>query len=85
MSERPSFTSPLYAAVRQGAKEIAQALPAFPESVQPVNEPGTLGNPTPSMVTDQIEYGHESDRSYEAMLERYASQARDQEMEMERD
>lgn len=85
MSERPSFSSPLYAALRQGAKELAQALPAFPDSIQPVNEAGTLGNPTPSMVTDQIEHAHEFDRDYEAMLDRAASAQREQENEMERD
>lgn len=93
MSERPSFSSPLYAALRQGAKELAQALPAFSDSIRPVEEMGTLGNPTPHLVTDQIEgptaeaasYAQESDRGYEAMVSQYAGQAREQEMEQERD
>lgn len=51
MSERPSFSAPLYAAVRQGAKELAQVLPAFPESVRPVEEANTLGNPTQALLT----------------------------------
>lgn len=38
------------AAVRQGAKEIAQVLPAFPDSVKVVEEAGTPGNPTPREV-----------------------------------
>ncbi len=36
--------------VRSGAKEFAQILPAFPESVRPVEEPGLAGNLTPQEV-----------------------------------
>jgi hypothetical protein len=50
---RPSFTSPFYAWIRQGGKEAAQALPAFPNSIKVVEEPGTLGNPTQQMVTEE--------------------------------
>lgn len=50
---RPAFSAPLYAAIRQGGKELGQVLPAFPDSVRPVEEPGTLGNPTPAEVTEQ--------------------------------
>lgn len=59
MSEpsRPAFDAPLYAALRQGAKEVGQALQAFPDSVRTVEEPGTLGNPTPQMVTAQAQPG----------------------------
>jgi hypothetical protein len=85
MSENPAFSAPLYAAVRQGAKEFAQALQAFPDSIRTVEEMGTLGNPTPHLVTDQIEYGHEPDRGYEAMLDRAASIHKEQEMELERE
>jgi hypothetical protein len=35
---------------RQGLKELAQIVPAFPESVRVVEEPGALGNPTPVEV-----------------------------------
>lgn len=39
------------AALRQGAKEVAQVLPAFPaHGIQPVEEPGTPGNLTPQEV-----------------------------------
>ena len=65
---RPAFSAPLYAAIRQGAKEIGQILPAFPESVRPVEEAGTLGNPTQAMVTQEIGTVH----GYDAMLDRYA-------------
>lgn len=44
----------LQAFLRQGAKELAQVLPALPDSVRVVEEPGTLGNPTPQMVTQEI-------------------------------
>ena len=53
-SNRPAFSAPLYASVRQGSKEFAQILQAFPDSVRPVEEPGTLGNPTSAMITDEI-------------------------------
>ena len=35
---------------RAGFKEVAQALPAFPQSIRPVEEPGLAGNPTPQEV-----------------------------------
>ncbi len=68
-SNRPSFSAPLYAALRQGAKEIAQILPAFPDGVRPVEEAGTLGNPTQAMVTQEIGTFH----GYDAMLDGYAN------------
>jgi hypothetical protein len=43
--------APLHAAVRQGARELAQILPAFPDSnVKPVEEPGQMFNATPQEV-----------------------------------
>ncbi len=36
----------LAALARQGAKEAAQVLPAFPDSMRVVEEPGQIGNPT---------------------------------------
>lgn len=49
------------AMARAGLKEIAQALPAFPaQGIQPVEEPGLVGNPTQQIVTDQMEYVPES-------------------------
>lgn len=53
-SNRPAFSAPLWAAARQGAKELSQALHAFPDSVRVVEEPGTIGNPTSQMVTEQV-------------------------------
>jgi hypothetical protein len=69
MSERPSFGAPLWAALRQGTKEFAQLLPAFPDSARPIEEPGTLGNPTPQMITEQIG----TLDGYNQMLDSYAS------------
>lgn len=83
-TSRPSFSAPLYAALRQGHKELAEGmLPAFPDSVRPVHEPGTLGSPTAQMVTEQIGsvYG------YDKMLDRYAGhqvERNEPEQEMER-
>jgi hypothetical protein len=43
--------------LRLGLKELAQALPAFPDStVRPVEEAGVFGNATPQIVTDQMGY-----------------------------
>ncbi len=47
----------LAAMARLGLKELAQALPAFPDStIKPVEEPGAAGNVTPQIVTDQMGY-----------------------------
>ena len=43
----------LDASVRVGFKELAQILPAFPDSVRPVEEPGLPGNLTPQEVMHQ--------------------------------
>ena len=40
----------LAAWLRAGSKELAQALPATPQSIRPVEEPGLAGNPTPQEV-----------------------------------
>lgn len=41
----------LHALVRQGAREVAQVLQAFPDSnVRPVEEAGQIFNPTPQEV-----------------------------------
>jgi hypothetical protein len=80
---RPSFSAPLYAAFRQGAKELAQVLPAFPESARCVEEPGTLGNPTMQMVTAQMG----TLNGYDRVLDQYAShgsEERENEKEIER-
>lgn len=47
--------APLHAFVRQGAHELTQILPAFPDSnVRPIEEPGAMGNPTQMIVTNEI-------------------------------
>ena len=43
----------LWAAGRQGGHELGQALPATKDSIRVVETPGTLGNPTQQMVTEQ--------------------------------
>ncbi|MGE0758369.1 MAG: hypothetical protein AB7O38_15175 [Pirellulaceae bacterium] len=43
----------LAAWARQGHKEISQILPAFPDSVKVVEEPGMPSNPTSYEVTQQ--------------------------------
>lgn len=55
---------------RQGLKELAQALPAFPDSIRPVEEPGVAGNPTPHIVTKQMGAG-----SYQDRLNSYIAQS----------
>jgi hypothetical protein len=62
----------LWAAWRQGLKELAQALPAFPGSVRPVEELGGFANPTQMEVSnDKGEYQQwlESRRQESAMQE----------------
>jgi len=76
-STRPAFTAPLYAALRQGSKEFAQLLPAFPDSVRPVEEPGTLGNPTQAMLTQDIGSVH----GLQAHLDIYAARGQGREKE----
>jgi len=51
--------------LRLGLKELAQALPAFPDSnIRPVEEPGTWGTATPQMITDQMGYDTALDTSH---------------------
>jgi hypothetical protein len=43
------------AMLRQGFKELAQIVPAFPsQGIQPVEEPGLAGNPTQPAVSQQM-------------------------------
>jgi len=54
MAERAIGAGQVDGMIRIGGKELGQALPAFPsQSIQPVNEPGTVGNPTPSQIDEQ--------------------------------
>jgi len=84
-SRQPSFSAPLWAALRQGAKELSQILPAFPEGVRVVEEPGMMGVPTQYEVNHQLGVG----RDIDTMLDTYAARAhsgreQSQEQEMER-
>ena len=79
-SSRPAFSAPLYAWMRQGLKECTQLLQAFPDSIHPIEEPGTLGNPTQAMVTEQIG----SFSGYNAMLEGYAGRGKGKEAVQDR-
>lgn len=55
---------------RQGAKELAQVLPAFGDSIRPVEEMGLPGNPTPQSISmDQGLYGYRRDYEREPMPE----------------
>jgi hypothetical protein len=64
---------------RQGFKELAQALPAFPShGIQPVEEPGLAGNLTPQEIT--------ADKAgYESVLEAYAQRGREVEPQKEQE
>ena len=58
------------ALLRQGPKELAQILPAFPSgAVQPVEEPGLLGNLTPQEVLQD----KGAQQSYQSMLKGYTA------------
>lgn len=42
--------------LRLGGHELTQALAAFPDSnIRPVEEPGVFGNPTPQIVTQEMD------------------------------
>lgn len=56
-SARPSSEALFRAMARQGLKEFAQVLPAFKDSIQIVEEPGTAANPTPQEVYKQAHEG----------------------------
>ncbi len=78
--------APLHAAVRQGADEISQILPAFPaQSVQPVAEPGQMLEPTQQQVTDEARgRAAEASSSLKAMMDAKPQQGPKQERGRER-
>ena len=62
---------------RMGIKELSQALPAFPShGIQPVEEIGAAGNPTPQEVF--------AGKSYQEVLDQHTSREPEQGQEMER-
>jgi hypothetical protein len=74
MSEQPALSGQFEAWVRQGAKDLHNAIvPAFPESARGVEEIGTPLAPTQAMVTQDLEVG-----SYENDLSHYAARAEPQ-------
>ncbi|MBY0589147.1 hypothetical protein K2X85_18385 [bacterium] len=87
-NSRPAFMAPIYAAARQGLKELAQYLPAFPENPRPIEEPGMMGNPTQQMVTEQsgtLDRLHEKlDQQASLHAENHEPQRNEQEDDMER-
>ncbi len=54
----------LPAILRVGLKELAQIVPAFPDSVKPIEEPGLPGNLTPQEVVQQ-KHGREREPELE--------------------
>ena len=67
------------AMARLGLKELAQALPAFPDStIKPVEEPGAYGNITPQIATDQM--GYDSALADSAHRGQFQNQDKDREM-----
>ena len=72
--QRPSFGGQLNALLREGAKDLHNAIvPAFPTS-RGVDEPGTPLSPTSQMVTADLGTGKE-DKGYAAMLGGFAARA----------
>jgi hypothetical protein len=72
----------MYAFMRQGSKEVGQALKAFPDSIHPVEEIGTMGNPTQLTVNQEQgnvwgkpDAAQGRDPSFDAQLEAKAQQA----------
>lgn len=78
--ERKIGEGALAAAWRQGLKEVGQALKALPDSMPIVEEPGTLGNVTPQVVTQQMGYDYLAERQAELGVQ---AQNREKQPEME--
>ena len=64
---------------RMGLDELAQVLPAFPDSIHPQEEPGAPGTATQAIVTDQMGYHHDE---HLPPLETYEPGMPEQEMEI---
>lgn len=61
--------APIHALIRQGADEMAQVLPAFPDSnVRPQSEMGQMFEITPGMATEQIK-GKQPEKEPELEME----------------
>jgi len=77
----PAFS----ASWRQGLKEVGQVLPAFPDSIRPVEELGTLGNPTQLEVNMekgvQPSYGRSSYGEYLASHQSEVRESQDRGLE----
>lgn len=81
MSDAKIGAGALEAFIRQGAKELAQALPAFPDSnIRVVEEPGQMGN----AVSREI-YEQKHDVSFDARVEASARQMAARQVEPERE
>ena len=63
--------------IREGFKELAQALEAFPGHIHHVEEPGLYGNPTPLIVTDQMGASHFDQQLREASQRSGPDQSKD--------
>jgi len=79
-----STSSLFWAQWRQGLKDLQNAaLNPWNGVTQTHEEPGTIGNPTQQIVTEDIR----GDQGFDAMLDRYAAgrgqQAKEPEMERE--
>ncbi len=76
VNPRPPSSATFAAVFRQGAKEIGQIIPAFPDSIRPVEEMGTMLNPTPQQVTRALDGQpgpiQPKDQGFEAMFNTYA-------------
>ncbi|MCA9076966.1 MAG: hypothetical protein KDA93_18210 [Planctomycetaceae bacterium] len=80
-STRPSTASVLWAAWRQGLKDVQNAvLDPWNGVHQGHQEPGSIGNPTQAMVTQDIGTVH----GYQKMLDDYAGRS-EPSQEQERD
>jgi hypothetical protein len=76
-AERPSTLSTLTSYFREGIKTWHDVLsrPLPDSNVQPP-EMGTLFNPTPQILTNEIQAGH-AGRDYESVLDAYAARGGD--------
>ena len=81
-AKQPSLGGQFDAWVREGAKDLYNAIVlSDPNTMRPVDEPGTPLNPTQSMVTDDLKKD-----SFEAEVKQAAQvKAPNKEKEVERD
>jgi hypothetical protein len=82
--ERKIGTGALSAALRQGGKEIGEALKAFPDAIS-VSEPGTILSPTQGEIAEANRGGSIWDRMQEGWDRAETARSQEPEKAMDRE